>query len=79
MDILDVLVEEEAAGEEVTIYKIRGKKPNKRLVEVRSKVVPEDGQLTLQFADRNGNKKTRFIAKVEFNGETFKSNTQKIR
>lgn len=78
-DILDVLVEEEAAGEEVTIYKIRGKKPNKRLVEVRSKVVPEDGQLTLQFADRNGNKKTRFIAKVEFNGKTFKSNTQKIR
>ncbi len=48
-------------------------------MEVRSKVVPEDGQLTLQFADRNGNKKTRFIAKVEFNGETFKSNTQKIR
>jgi len=80
-DILDVLVEEEAAGENVDIFKIRGTKArgNKRLVPVRSKIIPEDGQLTLRFADRNGNRKTRFIAKVTFDGTTFKSNTQKIR
>lgn len=78
-DVIRVQVDDAGEGAEITLYKIRGKKPNKRLVEVRSDIVPEGGTMTFKVADRNGNKKTRFIAKVEGDDFTAKSNTQKLR
>lgn len=80
-DIVRFVTEDCAAGDEVTLYKIRGKKPNKRLVEIRTTQVSEDGNLTFSVADRNGNKKTRFIAKVRDAADygISRSNTQKLR
>lgn len=70
-----------AVGETVRLFVIRGTKErgNKRLIQIREDVVPNGGQMTFKKADRNGNKKTRFIAKIRANGEVFKSNTQKPR
>jgi hypothetical protein len=70
-----------AVGETIRLYVIRGTKAkgNKRLVEVREDVVPDGGQMTFKKADRNGNKKTRFIAKIRSGGVVYKSNTQKPR
>lgn len=70
-----------AVGETVRLFVIRGTKAqgNKRLVQVREDVVPDGGQMVFKKADRNGNKKTRFIAKIRANGEVYKSNTQKPR
>lgn len=80
-DVLRATVDENAAGETIKLFKIRGKKKdgNKRLKQIRQDIVTEDGQLTFKVADRNGNRKTRFIAKVSRGGNTNKSNTQKIR
>lgn len=82
-DVVRFVTEDCAVGDMVTLYKIRGTKSqgNKRLVEIRSTESPEDGNLTFKVADRNGNQKTRFIAKVRDSSDygTAKSNTQKIR
>ncbi len=80
-DVVRASVDENAAGETIKLFKIRGKKKdgNKRLKQIRQDIVTEDGQLTFKVADRNGNRKTRFIAKVTRGGNTNKSNTQKIR
>ena len=82
-DVVRFQVDDEAEGATVKLFKIRGKKSegNKRLVQVREDIVPEGGTLTFKVADRNGNKKTRFIAKVSAteNSQKAKSNTQKPR
>ncbi|MAY96144.1 MAG: hypothetical protein CMH84_06350 [Nocardioides sp.] len=80
-DIVRVQADEAAAGETIRLFVIRGTKAkgNKRLIEIREDVVPEDGRLTFKKADRNGNRKTRFIAKIRANGNVSKSNTQKPR
>ncbi|WP_341241843.1 hypothetical protein [uncultured Nocardioides sp.] len=83
-DVVRALVTNGEA-ETIKLFKIRGKVKdgNRRLKQVREDVVPEGGNLTFKVADRNGNKKTRFIAKVSRDAqdgpENFKSNTQKIR
>lgn len=83
-DVVRALVTNGEA-ETIKLFKIRGKVKdgNRRLKKVREDVVPEGGNLTFKVADRNGNKKTRFIAKVSRDAqdgpENFKSNTQKIR
>ena len=73
--------DEAAAGETVRLFVIRGTKAkgNKRLIEIREDIVPEDGRLTFKKADRNGNRKTRFIAKIRTENGVAKSNTQKPR
>lgn len=82
-DVVRFQTEDCAAGDMVTLYKIRGTKSqgNKRLVEIRSTESTEDGNITFKVADRNGAKKTRFIAKVRDTSDygTAKSNTQKLR
>ena len=82
-DVVRFQVDDAAEGATVKLFKIRGKKSegNKRLVQVREDIVPEGGTLTFKVADRNGNKKTRFIAKVSAteNSQKAKSNTQKPR
>ena len=80
-DIVRVQADEAAAGETIRLFVIRGTKAkgNKRLIEIREDIVPEDGRLTFKKADRNGNRKTRFIAKIRANGNVSKSNTQKPR
>lgn len=82
-DVVRFQTEDCAVGDEVTLYKIRGKKSegNKRLVKIRSTESTEDGNLTFKVADRNGNQRTRFIAKVRDTSDygTAKSNTQKLR
>ncbi|WP_341230874.1 hypothetical protein [Nocardioides salarius] len=82
-DVVRFQVDDEAEGATVKLFKIRGKKSegNKRLVQVREDIVPEGGTLTFKVADRNGNKKTRFIAKVSATeiSQKAKSNTQKPR
>ncbi|MBM7507299.1 hypothetical protein JOE61_001113 [Nocardioides salarius] len=82
-DVVRFQVDDEAEGATVKLFKIRGKKSegNKRLVQVREDIVPEGGTLTFKVADRNGNKKTRFIAKVSATEASLKakSNTQKPR
>ncbi|MEP7736261.1 hypothetical protein ABKW28_01280 [Nocardioides sp. 31GB23] len=82
-DVVRFQVDDAAEGATVKLFKIRGKKSegNKRLVQVREDIVPEGGTLTFKVADRNGNKKTRFIAKVSATEATekAKSNTQKPR
>ncbi len=79
-DVVRALVTD-GDGETIKLFKIRGTKAqgNKRLVEVREQVVPEGGNMTFKVRDANGNKKTRFVAKINRGGETFKSNTQKLR
>ena len=68
-------------GETLQLFIIRGTKEdgNKRLVPIREKTVPTGGELVMKKADRNGNRKTRYVAKIESGGTTSKSNTQKIR
>ena len=80
-DIVRLQADEAAAGETVRLFVIRGTKAkgNKRLIEVREDVVPEGGQMTFKKADRNGNRKTRFIAKIRTENGVAKSNTQKPR
>lgn len=80
-DIIRLQADEAAAGETVRLFVIRGTKArdNKRLIEIREDVVPEDGRLTFKKADRNGNRKTRFIAKIRTENGVAKSNTQKPR
>ncbi|NYD57943.1 hypothetical protein BKA08_002181 [Nocardioides marinisabuli] len=82
-DVVRFQVDDAAEGATVKLFKIRGKKSegNKRLVQVREDIVPEGGTLTFKVADRNGNKKTRFVAKVgkTVNSLAAKSNTQKLR
>ena len=82
-DVVRFQVDDEAEGATVKLFKIRGKKSkgNKRLVQVREDIVPEGGTLTFKVADRNGNQKTRFIAKVSETdiSQKAKSNTQKPR
>ena len=82
-DVVRFQTEDCAVGDEVTLYKIRGKKSegNKRLVKIRTTESTEDGNLTFKVADRNGNQRTRFIAKVRDTSDygTAKSNTQKLR
>ena len=70
-----------AEGETIRLFVIRGTKAqgNKRLVQIREQVVPEGGDMTFKKADRNGKRKTRYIAKISVDGTTYKSNTQKIR
>lgn len=70
-----------AVGETIRVFKIRGTKAkgNKRLVRIREDIVPDGGRMTFKVADRNGKKKTRFVAKIRANGEVYKSNTQKPR
>lgn len=79
-DVIDAEVEG-ARGELLRLFVIRGTKAdgNKRLVQIRDAEVPANGRLTFKKADRNGNRKTRYIAKITVDGTTFKSNTQKIR
>ncbi len=80
-DIVRLQADEAAAGETVRLFVIRGTKAkgNKRLIEIREDIVPEDGRLTFKKADRNGNRKTRFIAKIRTENGVAKSNTQKPR
>lgn len=80
-DVVRFQVDEEAEGATVRLFKILGKRDNRRLQEVRNTIVPEGGELTFKVADRNGNRVTRFIAKVGPTDVTrkAKSNTQKIR
>jgi hypothetical protein len=82
-DVVRFQTEDCAVGDEVTLYKIRGKKSegNKRLVKIRSTESTEDGNLTFKVADRNGNQKTRFVAKVRDASDygIARSNTQKLR
>ena len=68
-------------GETIKLFVIRGTKAqgNKRLIQIREDVVPDGGRMTFKKADRNGNRKTRFIAKIRSGGEVYKSNTQKPR
>ena len=77
-DVVDVDVTN-GAGETLQLFIIRGTDENRRLVLIREKEVPQSGELTIKKADRNGNRKTRYIAKIESGGATYKSNTQKIR
>ena len=80
-DVIRFQVDEEAATATVRLFKIKGKGDNRRLQQVRQTTVPEGGELTFKVADRNGNRVTRFIAKVSATDATLKakSNTQKIR
>lgn len=80
-DVIRFQVDEEAEGATVRLFKIKGKRDNRRLQEVRNTLVPQGGELTFKVADRNGNRVTRFIAKVSATDTTLKakSNTQKIR
>jgi hypothetical protein len=68
-------------GETLQLFIIRGTKAdgNKRLVQIREKTVPTGGEIVFKKADRNGNRKTRYVAKIASDGTTYKSNTQKIR
>ena len=70
-----------ARGATLELFIIRGTKRdgNKRLVPIREKEIPKGGELVMKKADRNGNRKTRYVAKVTADGTTYKSNTQKIR
>lgn len=82
-DVVRFQVDDAAEGATVNLFKIRGTKSkgNRRLVEVREDIVPEGGTLTFKVADRNGNKKTRFVAKVAEGDNNLEatSNTQKLR
>lgn len=79
-DVIRISVDN-GAGETLQLFIIRGTKEdgNKRLVPIREKTVPQNGELVLKKADRNDNRKTRYVAKISSDGTTYKSNTQKIR
>lgn len=66
-------------GETLQLFIIRGTDGNRRLVKIREKTVPTGGEIVFKKADRNGNRKTRYVAKIVSGGTTYKSNTQKIR
>ena len=69
-----------SGAEEAVERHFTGSARRERLV-LREDIVPEGGSLVFKVADRNGNKKTRFVAKVA-EGETnleATSTTQKLR
>ena len=80
-DVIRFQVDDAAEGATVRLFKIIGKRGNRKTKQVRSDIVPEGGSLTFKIADRNGNKVTRYVAKVSETdaSEKAKSNTQKIR
>lgn len=82
-DVLRVQTDPAAAGAEIEVYRVRGtiKAGNRRLILQRTDLVAEDGVNQFSFADRNGNKKARFVVVIKETDTTLegRSNFVKVR